>query len=683
MRTTLFFIFCISFFISLKISANTTSSVYISEVLTDAIGSDSGKEYIELYNNTASSISLENWYLLNFSQSGTFKKISLPSINIDKNSYFLIAENLTEVTSNSLSIGSGKLAFYNDFGKVQLFNSTSNIVNEFNYGDSVEGYSWEFEGPLCTSTNIARINTPGFVNSGYKSECFVTPLSYPEKIEDVKFDKIEFSLDNLTWTDKLSAFVNDNIYFRYKLSNQNLIENVKWTTHDGLLIDTPYKFNNKYNNSINLEFSSNNKVYKFSSSIIDIKSYISNKVIITEVYPSPESPDMEWLEIFNLDNKTVNLNDYFIEERSSLGITNKKISLPKVEILPQSHYVIYENQLSISLNNSGDDIYLIDIYGNLIDTFTYPESDKAKSFGRVVENNAYVNIINESLTPTPLNYNKFGETTKKILPYNIIDISNLPLGTLVVVNVNINNIFGKSIYIEDSTGSLRATSEEIISQDFVNSTAKLEGKIIETSTGKSIQLTPGKIQIINYFTPDYRNVDVNNLTTADIGKLVTISGEIEEIYTNRLRIKVNDKLISIYSNNMSSLNLSKNSIINVNGTIDFYRGNFRILELESRILDQDQTKGSVLSVVSYPVSQPTTEVKRLSESTYIDSSQSLVIFGYISLLTIFIIELFKNKHYIHKRFKVILLKFSSRLSKLKGKIKVMIKSKEFIINKWK
>jgi hypothetical protein len=197
MKATFFiiFLFFVSICINLKIDAQT--KIYITELLPDAIGSDSGKEFIELY--SIENLSTKDWYIINTSQSGTTKKVNLPETSINKDTYFLIAEDLNIYTGAvGISIGSGKLAFYNDYGKIQLFNAQANLLAEVSYGDSKEGASWESRGLLCSELQISLENSAGFKNKGEINSCTPQPVSYINKLE---ITKIEFSLDNLNWVD--------------------------------------------------------------------------------------------------------------------------------------------------------------------------------------------------------------------------------------------------------------------------------------------------------------------------------------------------------------------------------------------------------------------------------------------------------------------------------------------------
>ncbi len=639
----LFFLF-INFF---TVNAD-TGSIFISEVLPDATGTDTGKEYIEIYNNQATTINLESWYLLNYSQSGTSKKILLPNIQIKPKEYFLIAEDLSTYGNVSgISIGSSKLAFYNDFGKIQLFDSTGNINHEFVYGDSKEGSAWEFGGPLCSiNIVISTLNTPGKESSNIKSECFSLPPSYPQTSITAK---IFFSTDNTTWVDTLSAFVNTPIYFKYELTGNLSPVSVKWFDAFNNQLTNPHSFTTKYNNVINLELGFDNEVRSFSSKNITLQNHISNKVLITEVYPNPESPDKEWLEIYNSDKVDILLANYYIEEKSSTGITNRKLKLPDVYIKAGEYYAIAEDNLSITLNNSGDEIYLLDTNGNSIDSFIYKEVDKSKSIGKLLQNGSYTNQVAETSIPTPGSENKFFDSSSSVQEATLSKVKDLKGGTIVYLQVNINNLIDKFAFLEDATGRLKVKTTDVLSSEFVNTIANIKGKVITYNGAKTLEINSAEIEVIDYFNPNFIEVSLTDLTLDDVGRNVYLDGEIQEIYSNRIKLLTQNKIISIYTNKtFSPLTNTKGKTIKVKGSIDFYRGSFRVIEIETDFSQVLGTQETANTPVSYIQSNYSDLNKLIPISNNSDYSQHLVSFGYITIVFIIVTESFRNRNQIKK-----------------------------------
>lgn len=664
MKATFLFLFFIFLLVpTYKIQAQEVG-VTISELLPDAVGSDSGKEYIELYASVETS--LKDWYLINTSQSGTFKKINFAEVFIPTGTYFVIAEDLSFLgINNGLTLGSGKIALYNDFGKLQLFNSSHQVVSEVNYGDSKEGTSWEAGGPLCPKLVHSAVNTPGTQNTNYSSDCFDNeqfPISYPES--PITIEKIEFSIDNLKWADTISTFTNTPVYFRYITNEDVVLEEVKWTDIAGNILNSPFLFISTYKNLISVEGTYHGQQIRASSLQIDIQNNTSNKVIITEVYPSPTSPDKEWIEIYNNGENHINLSDYYIEEKTASGVSNNRRVLKNQILASKMYYVLYEDEFNVSLNNSGDTIYLFDILGREVDKFIYTESDKSKSVGRKLENNNFSSETYTTLTPTPLSENKFPEATSEaniLEEFTISDINNLKSGTEFLLNVNVSNFIDKYIFISDSTGKLKAKLTKTISEDLIKTTIRTKVKVTITSGVKNVLINPDDIEITDFIDFKYLLLDTSLLNEHNIGNQFETDGVIKEIYSNRYRIELNNQLISVYAKNTSDLKKGEN--LKVFGTLDFYRNAYRLIEIE-RILPE--VKGVTIenqSLVDIPkanglIAQPFQE----------DYSRIyLVTFGYITLGIILVFELIKSRKIIAKFIRV------NVISRIKLLAKPMIK----------
>ena len=120
---------------------STPGKVVISEVFYDAVGTDTGKEWIELYNSGDLAIDLTG-YDLYYGHNYTF-----PTFSLNGRSFVLIHNNkigtdsLTDLYTGTTSSGN----MGDSYGTVVIFNSTthnsSTIVDFVQYGSG--GHTWE------------------------------------------------------------------------------------------------------------------------------------------------------------------------------------------------------------------------------------------------------------------------------------------------------------------------------------------------------------------------------------------------------------------------------------------------------------------------------------------------------------------------------------------------------------
>lgn len=102
-----------------------------------------------------------------------------------------------------------------------------------------------------------------------------------------------------------------------------------------------------------------------------------NNIYLSEVMVYPESGSHEWIELYNDNDFSVDLTNWYFDDMEGQGSTPKKFSLT---IAPKS-YGVYELTSSI-FNNEGDSIRLLDFNNNLKDSFEYKGGIKNKTWGR-------------------------------------------------------------------------------------------------------------------------------------------------------------------------------------------------------------------------------------------------------------------------------------------------------------
>jgi len=101
-------------------------------------------------------------------------------------------------------------------------------------------------------------------------------------------------------------------------------------------------------------------------------------IYISEAMVAPDTGDNEWVELYNDNNFEVNLIDWYIDDIAEGGSTQKKFSLS----IPVYGFAVVDIKSSV-FNNSGDEVRLLNSFGDLTDSFTYDFSQKGKTFGKI------------------------------------------------------------------------------------------------------------------------------------------------------------------------------------------------------------------------------------------------------------------------------------------------------------
>ena len=101
------------------------------------------------------------------------------------------------------------------------------------------------------------------------------------------------------------------------------------------------------------------------------------KVYISEAMVYPQTSESEWIELYNDNDFSVDLTNWYIDDIENGG------SLPKIlniNIEPKSYAVF--NLTSSMFNNNGDAVRLLDFNKNFKDGFEYSDGTQGKSWGR-------------------------------------------------------------------------------------------------------------------------------------------------------------------------------------------------------------------------------------------------------------------------------------------------------------
>lgn len=103
-------------------------------------------------------------------------------------------------------------------------------------------------------------------------------------------------------------------------------------------------------------------------------------ILLNEILPNPTGKDQgqEWIEIYNPNEFPVNIKDYIIDDYTDGG--SKPMKLKEIEIAPISHYLLFDP--SINLNNSNEELQILDPNGTLLDKIYFSESFEGQSLAR-------------------------------------------------------------------------------------------------------------------------------------------------------------------------------------------------------------------------------------------------------------------------------------------------------------
>ena len=417
----------LGFFIFQKnISAKEKVDIIITEIMYNPEGSDSKKEWVEIFNASKEDIGLIDWILVESSKKDVKHKIKLEQGDkkIKPEKYAIIAENAGEFLKNhddfKGSVFDSSFSLNNNNEKITIKNIKEDIGFSTEYfkkwGADGNGYSLELDDSVWRESYIKN-GTPGKENSKkpdpieYEktikiNEIFPNPKKSPEgKYEfielynygdndvDLKNWKLEdksgnnFELEDVLVSGKYLSFYGavslNNTGDKITLKNPNG-EKVEKMEYKNSQEGFSYSFNKDKNKWEWSSFVTPGEKNKF-----DKKKKYSSKIKINEILPNPKGEENkdEFIELHNYGSKKIDLEKWILKDSSKMG---KYVFSKNKNIKAGGFLKIYRKEFKFALNNSGKEtVYLLDPNNKKVFNISYEGAKENISYGFDKVNNSW------------------------------------------------------------------------------------------------------------------------------------------------------------------------------------------------------------------------------------------------------------------------------------------------------
>ncbi|MFQ5601967.1 MAG: lamin tail domain-containing protein [bacterium] len=415
-------LYIFTFLSSLILTADISGSqVVLTEIMFDAIGSDSHDEFIEIFNpSVTDSVDLSGWQVSDGSgydaiiahdqgtvlKPGQFGLILDPSYFDNSSTYDeLIPENCLILTLDNSTFGSRGLSNSTP-ETVSVLDALGNVVSEYTYStDNAAGISDE-KIDLTGSNSSANwgnsrtiLGTPGARNSvsalNYdlavlEKDIIFTPPQV-EKGESVAISAVVKNVGLLPVTDFQVTFYVDSDGDSVFSANEAL--------------SAPLTFQGSLAPADSVEFSSNYQVFASGRKVVAVLVYSANdqnpannlatrdllvayepqSVVVNEIMYSPLADLGEWIEIVNTSSTAIDLNQWSFSDADTTVKIGVPVSLP---LAPGQHLVLAQdasildfysltpNSFAVlknwsALNNDLDSVVLFDLTSSVVDRVDY------------------------------------------------------------------------------------------------------------------------------------------------------------------------------------------------------------------------------------------------------------------------------------------------------------------------
>lgn len=405
--------------VMILISSELFSQVVINEVMYAP--TSPMKEWFEIKNTSSSPVNLQNWKWKDAAVSNPVRTITTQNVLLNPGTYAIVCEDSANLKSSFPGItgiilqSSGWNALNNTGNEsIVLYNSSNTVIDTLGYSNSwggSGGFSMEKispSGPTNQQSNWGTSfdpskGTPNRENSLTPKQndlllksFLITPefpsagdsLIFNSKIKnaglnpasgylyniyrDINFDSIAQPSELLYQTNPTALYPNDSVTILYAIPN---IDSGKKQYIGKIIFASD-------------EDTLNN--YKVKSVTVG-GQMVSTGIVINEIMYAPQSPEPEWVELYNNSSGVINIKNWKIadssEQNSPVTITtNDRLINPgdylviakSNQIIPHHPLIDTTKVLYVSslptLNNDRDKVLIFNNAGVIIDDVTYKSS---------------------------------------------------------------------------------------------------------------------------------------------------------------------------------------------------------------------------------------------------------------------------------------------------------------------
>ncbi len=412
-----------------------SKAIIISELFPNPEGRDDG-EFIELYNTSGQPVDLVDWQVGDeSSRRYTIQNADFTDTVIKAHGYFVIQKEISGISLN------------NTGDAAQLYNPDEVKAAEQAYIDCQEEQSYSLVNGQWQWTDEV---TPGYKN------VFIIQNELPEASIEVSNEEAKINQTITFDASDTEDADGDAMEFIWDFGDG--------TADEGRKAEHAYSEPGSYLAVLSVI---DEKGGEAEAEVeIEITGYdYSDHLLITELLPScsPSDKECEFIEIYNPGDGDIALTGWQLTDRKgSFVFTDEFI----IEAL--SYLVVERSESRITLNNSGDIIYLIDPDGTIINGVEYEKASKDSSFSRTEEGgwawteeitqgseNVFTENTDEEeelLDDEETEQKTASDTTK--IELAIGDVSEDYLGKILTVTGEVEKANSRGIYLMDEYGNV-------------------------------------------------------------------------------------------------------------------------------------------------------------------------------------------------------------------------------------
>jgi len=573
-------------------------AVVINELMWMGSSVSSSDEWLELQNTTDKAVDIAGWRLTKFSGGTEQPMLTIPSGQIVPGGFFLVANypmgaqsrlaTMPDLVNSAMSLSNSDL-------QVGLYDATGNVVDVAGdrdtplAGDYTSGSVWAsmermpggIDGTVAESwyTSSTSVNflteeiekgTPGVANSNMPPMAVAGDDVSGRVNVAMNFDGSASSDPEGTeltfaWDfgdgGSASGVMTNHLFSRAGEFTVTLnVSDGQTETEDSLLAtitmpDGPRQpFPLKLDERDESQQDGSQTTGNDTDESMQEKSFQTSSMIwLSELLPDPTGRDEtdEFIELSNAGDEPVNLTGWKLTD----GKTDFELD---GTIEPEDYVTILRPQSKIALNNSGDTVFVVDPFGKTINGVTYGKSVSGKSFSRQGSTEQWV-----WTEPTPGTTNEVRsleddetiersavDETAKGRNVSLAEARQLPLRTTVMITGSVIALPGQlgetMFYVGDNQSGLQVYSSQA---DFpalaLGESITVVGQVGRSDGEVKVNVKSADDIVIINRGPDVSAVPVEQLTTGEAGRLVTVVGQVASKQRQRLEVRTSQSSVAV------------------------------------------------------------------------------------------------------------------------------------------
>lgn len=498
------------------------ATLRLSELLPNPVGTDIN-EFIEVTNIGASEVNVVGWRISDASGADyTIQDDDLQNPLILPGAYLVLPRTLTGIALNNTGGETVRLFPPNSSSPVHEISYTGSAPESASWASANDQWKWTTTTTAGTANVITAANRPPIISINLPTNGFTN-------------DKLLFSAEDSTDPD------GDALTFQWTFGDG---ENAP--PSEGETVSHTYAKAGHYKIKLTIDDGRGGKdtAERTLTIAADIEPQVlglstityaagASEIVLNEIFPAPPKGEEEWVELYNSGNESVSLVNWSLKDASGRVYTMPQDS----NILPQSYLILKKSQTRLSLNNTGDDVLLLDLIGEIVDETSYPSAKIGISWIRDTNDE-----WDWTSAPTPLANNIFSESENsdavqtsntsptKPIPRGVITISGIVTAAPGMIGERVfylGNIKAESIPQNLRIDLAQAQSIPSIS---LNDEAQVTGKIRQVQGEQRMSVADNNGVMV--LSKNNQTIEPTPLEAADLennlGQLVIADGTVSK-----------------------------------------------------------------------------------------------------------------------------------------------------------